>query len=63
MAKEECMSTINIWRLVRKDLRMFPLKKKPHQIMPQAIMNKPLIRGRKNFNSSLKTGPISFLDR
>ncbi|QQP53838.1 Hypothetical protein FKW44_006458, partial [Caligus rogercresseyi] len=32
---------------VRKDLRMFPYKKKPCHILSQAIMSKRLICGRK----------------
>ncbi|QQP35954.1 Hypothetical protein FKW44_020911 [Caligus rogercresseyi] len=41
------MSTTSIWRLIRKDLGIFAYKKKPPQILSQAITNKPLIRGRK----------------
>ncbi|QQP41027.1 Hypothetical protein FKW44_015273, partial [Caligus rogercresseyi] len=41
------MSTTSIWRLIRKDLRMLAYKKQPPQMLSQAIMNKPLICGRK----------------
>ncbi|QQP58380.1 Hypothetical protein FKW44_003673 [Caligus rogercresseyi] len=39
---------------------MLAYKKKPPQILSQAIMNKPLIRGRKIFNNSPKTGRHQF---
>ncbi|QQP54850.1 Hypothetical protein FKW44_007818 [Caligus rogercresseyi] len=39
---------------------MLAYKKKPPQILSQAIMNKPLIRGRKTIQQLSKTGRHQF---
>ncbi len=46
MAKEEAVSTTSMWRLVRKDLGMFPFKKRTRQVLSEATKKKRLLRGK-----------------
>lgn len=47
MAKDEAVSMTSMWRLVRKDLGMFPFKKKSRQLLSDATKKKRLVRGRR----------------
>ncbi len=45
MAKEEAVSTTSMRRLVRKDLKMFPFKKRSREVISEATKKKRLVRG------------------
>ncbi|QQP37375.1 Hypothetical protein FKW44_002000 [Caligus rogercresseyi] len=55
------MSFTSMWRLVRKDLGMFPYKKRPRQMLSQATKNKRLIRGKKILQQLTQDSPPSVL--